>query len=63
MSTFSGITREYPEVAIDYFSGKQILKARAYFLSHVHTGKRIDCYSHLGFRDLNQVQYLNDEGE
>ncbi|XP_071817257.1 uncharacterized protein [Apostichopus japonicus] len=45
MSTFSGITREYPEVAIDYFSGKQILKARAYFLSHVHTDHTVGLHS------------------
>ena len=39
MSTFCGIMREYPQVALDMFQGSAVLRARAYFLSHCHTGK------------------------
>ncbi|KAJ8047553.1 Protein artemis [Holothuria leucospilota] len=45
MSTFDGLIREYPHIAIDYFSGKHVLNARAYFLSHVHTDHMVGLHS------------------
>ena len=38
MSSFSGKIKEFPQISIDRFDGRN-LASTAYFLSHAHSGK------------------------